>query len=112
MNIPNAENAVIAPEKLRDYLLNPEHRRGGSKAKLLLSMGYQADQWQRLESDLREQHLTADVKETEENNYGTCYAIVARLTGPDARMVHFRSIWQIDLGTDFARLITMYPEKQ
>jgi hypothetical protein len=112
MKVPNAENAVIAPEKLRDYLMNPDHRRGGSKAKLLLSMGYQADQWQRLEMDLREQHLTAEVEEVEENDYGRCYAIVAGLTGPVARTILFRSIWQIDLGTDSPRLITMYPEKR
>lgn len=112
MKLPNAENAVIAPQKLRDYLLNPEHRRGGSKAKLLRAMGYQADHWQQLETDLRQQHLTAPVEEVEENDYGTSYAIVAGLTGPDARTIPFRSIWQIDLGTEFPRLITMYPEKQ
>ena len=54
MKVPNVENAIIAPEKLRDYWLNPEYRRGHSKAKKLLSMGYQADQWQHLETDLRE----------------------------------------------------------
>ena len=70
------------------------------------------DQWQHLETDLYEQHLMADVEEVEENDYGTCYAIVAGLTGPDARTIPFRSIWQIDLGTDLPRLITMYPERQ
>ena len=112
MKVPNAENVVIATEKLRDYLLNPDHRRGGSKAKLLLSMGYRADRWRQLETDLRQQHLTADVKEVEENDYGTCYTIVAGLTGPEERTVAFRSIWQIDRGTNYARLITMYPEKR
>ena len=111
MKLPNAENAVIAPEKLRDYLLNPKHRRGGSKAKLLLSMGYQADQWQQLETDLREQHLTVDVDESEENEYGTPYAIVAELNGPNGSTIVFCSIWQIDIGTDRPRLITMYPEQ-
>ena len=112
MKVPNAGNVIIAPEKLRDYLLNPGHRRGGSKAKLLLSMGYQADQWQQLETDLREQHLTVDVEEVEENDYGTCYAIVAGLTGPDERTIPFRSIRQTDLGSDCPRLITIYPEKR
>ena len=31
MLIPNADKAIIAPEKLRDYLLNPAHRRGSAK---------------------------------------------------------------------------------
>lgn len=40
MRIPNADQAIIAPEKLRDYLLNPAHRRGSAKARLLLACGY------------------------------------------------------------------------
>ena len=111
MNVPNAENAIIAPEKLRNYLLNIEHRRGGSKAKLLLSMGYQADQWQQLESDLRQQHLVSDVDKIKENDYGTTYEIAAGLKGPlRPDPILFRSIWQIDFGTDCPRLITMHPE--
>jgi len=40
MKLPNADHAVIVPEKIRDYLLNPTHRRGAAKARLLLGMGY------------------------------------------------------------------------
>lgn len=111
MKLPNADNAIIAPEKLRDYLLNCDHRRGGSKAKLLLTMGYQSDQWQQLETDVRQQHLAADVDIVKQNNYGTTYEIAAALKGPSRRdPILFRSIWQIDFGTNLPRLITMYPE--
>lgn len=110
MKLPNAENAVIAPEKLRDYLLNPTHKKGGTKARLLLSLGYFADDWQRLEADLRAEHLGADVLGESENDYGKCYEIVAPLTGPTGRAIPFRSVWQMDTGTDYSRLITMYPE--
>ena len=61
MKIPKADKAVIATDKLCDYLLNPVHPRGGSKARLLRSMGYSGDDWQRLESDLRVHHLAAEV---------------------------------------------------
>jgi hypothetical protein len=110
VKIPNAEHAIVAPDKVRDYLLNPTHRKGGSKAKLLISLGYVAADWQRLEADLRGQHLIADVAEETETDYGTSYAIVAPLNTPSGRTVLFRSIWQIDTGTDHPRLITMYPE--
>jgi len=110
MKVPNADRAVIAPEKLRDYLLNPAHKRGGPKARLLLSLGYTADDWPRLESDLRTQHLTADVHEESESEYGRCYAVVGPLQTPGGKVVVFRSIWQIDDGSDVPRLITMYPE--
>ena len=110
MKIPNAEKAVIAPEKLRDYLLNTAHRKGGTKARLLLALGYSADDWMRLELDLREQHLSAEVGGESTNDYGQCYEIVAPLVSPSGKAIPFRSVWQIDTGMDFPRLITMYPE--
>jgi hypothetical protein len=110
MKIPNAEKAVIAPEKLRDYLLNPAHRRGGSKACLLMTLGYSADQWQQLEADLHAEHLAADFDCESDSDYGKRYEIVAPLKGQSGRPVNFRSVWQIDTGTDYPRLITMYPE--
>jgi hypothetical protein len=110
MKLPNTENAVIAPEKLKDYLLNPAHKKGGTKARLFLSLGYSADAWQRLEADLRADHLSAEFVGQSENEYGKCYEIVAPLQSPSGRAIRFRSVWQIDTGTDYPRLITMYPE--
>jgi len=50
--IPNADRTTITIEKLTAYLLNPSHKRGGAKARLLLSLGYRTDAPQVLESDL------------------------------------------------------------
>jgi hypothetical protein len=110
VKVPNAEKAVIAADKLQNYLLNPAHRRGGSKAKLLMAMGYRAEEWQQLEHDLRTQHLIADVHLATESDYGPRYEVVAPLVGPSGRSIPFRSIWQIDEGTDCPRLITLHPE--
>ena len=41
--------------------------------------------------------------------YGMRYEIVAPLRGPTGKSMNFRSIWQIDTGTQVPRLITMYP---
>jgi hypothetical protein len=110
MKLPNAENAILADEKFVSYLLDLDHRRGGSKAKLLYSLGYHIQSWQVLAEDLRREHLSADVVEVRDTLWGKRYEIVAPLTGPGDDTVLFRSIWQIDLGTDRPRLITMYPE--
>lgn len=109
MRIPNADKAIIAPEKLRDYLLNPAHRRGSAKARLLLACGYRADAWQVLEHDLRTQHLTVDFAVTKDNLYGQRFEISAALATPSGRRIVFQSVWQIDKGTDQPRLITLYP---
>jgi len=82
MRIPNAGRAIIAQEKLRDYLLNPAHRRGSAKARLLLACGYRADAWHVLEADLRAQHLTADFAAAKDNLYGQRFEINAPLATP------------------------------
>jgi|CXWL01.1.fsa_nt_gi hypothetical protein len=110
MKLPNAQSAEIAPAKLKDYLLNPDHRRGGTKARVLLSFGYRPEQWQRLADDLCESHLSAEVHAAHQTEYGRRFDIIAPLTTPDGRSLMLRSVWQIDTGTDHPRLITIYPE--
>jgi hypothetical protein len=63
-----------------------------------------------LDADLRAQHLTADVECQTDSDYGDRFEIVAPLIGPNRRSILFRSIWQIDIGTDYPRLITIYPK--
>jgi hypothetical protein len=109
MRLPNAEKAIIATEKLRDYLLNPRHPRGGSKARLLIELGFHPDHWEALEAALRQQHLVSEINHAVESDFGVRYDIVAPLATPSGRVMVFRSIWQIDTGTPLPRLITMYP---
>lgn len=87
MIIPNADRAIIEPAKLCDYLLNVSHRRGGSKARLLLSLGYTVQNWAQLERDLRLQHLTMEVDRISNSSYGVRYEIVALLRSPSGRAV-------------------------
>jgi len=70
MRLPNAEVAVIAPDKLRDYLLNLDHRRGASKARGLHAMGYSQDNWSRLEANLRSQHLHQNLSKQKQQPMG------------------------------------------
>jgi hypothetical protein len=56
MKLPNAEDAIIAPEKLRGYLLSTRHPTGRYKAALFRRLGYTDEQWALLEADLRSQH--------------------------------------------------------
>jgi len=90
-------------------MLNPSHKRGGAKARLLLSLGYRTDSPEALESHLRAQHLALDATRRSQNAYGVAYEIDGPITTPGGRVVRFRSIWQIDTGTDVPRFITMYP---
>ncbi len=110
MKLPNRERAIVAREKLTDYLLNTKHRRGGSKAQLLRQFGYSAENWKRLASDIRTYHLEAEIDRVRHTPYGVRYEIVAELLTPQGRGLLMRTIWQIDVGNDAPRLITMIPE--
>jgi hypothetical protein len=109
VTVPNAERAVIAADKVTGYLLNLSHRRGSAKARLLSSFGYRSDKPEILEADLRSQHLSLDVTEISTNAYGVVYEIEGPITTPTGRVVRFCSVWQIDIGADVPRFITMYP---
>jgi len=109
MKIPNSERAVIAREKLTDYLLNVDHKRGGTKARLLAQFGYTVDNWEQLAADLRA-NLAAEVDFVKTTLYGVRYEVRMVLQTPAARTLALRTVWQIDDGTDCARLITLYPD--
>lgn len=108
MNVPNGDRAIVAKEKLTAYLLNASHKRGGPKARLLLSLGYSPDAPAALESDLRA-HLSFEVARTSENAFGVVYEVEGPIRTPGGKTVRFCSIWQIDAGTSEPRFITMYP---
>jgi hypothetical protein len=110
MRVPNADKARIERRKISEYLLNPGHKRGGTKARLLLSFGYKRIEPGRLESDLRAQHLVLDVAAARMTEFGERFEIWGPILTPGGRRVTCRSIWQIDLGTEVPRLITMYPD--
>ncbi len=110
MKIPNAAQAIIHPDKLRGYLLDADHKRGKSKAALLLSFGYAPGNWQQLENDLRQYHLTAEVTAVRETLYGLRYEIQAILITPNGRPLQVRTVWQIDKGTEYPRFITLFPD--
>ncbi len=75
-------------------------------------MGYEQKKWQKLEKDLRAQHLPVEATPGKKSMYGTKYEIVAPLVGPNGKKRWIRSIWIIRTGESFARFVTLIPEKQ
>ena len=106
------DKANIDSRKLHDYLLNPAHPEGATKAQYLNEMGYNQENYHILEDDLRNQHLICDVKPGKVSIYGIKYEIVAPLVGPNGKKRVIRSVWMIRKGDTIARLITLIPEKK
>lgn len=110
MKLPNAEKAVIRPEKLRDYLLSPE--RSGGKAGLFARLGYTEANWERLGGDLYAMSLAADAEELPQTRFGKKFMIRAKLTGPSGVTESLVSVWIIEKGRDQPRFVTAYRDRR
>ena len=105
----NADQARIDPRKLRDYALNPEHISGRHKAAFFAQMGYKREDWQRLERDIRQQHLSQPAESGRPSPYGKKYTITAPLRGPRGPARQVTTVWIFRAGNDFAELVTIEP---
>jgi hypothetical protein len=109
MNLPNAEAAIVPPDKLRDYLLSPTHPIGRYKAAFFRSQGYYQDNWETLAGDIRSL-LSASATRLEATEFGTKYRISGNITEPNGRRFDIVTIWIILNGENTPRLATAYPE--
>jgi hypothetical protein len=91
MQLPYAENAIIAPEKLTEYLLKLDHPKGGSKAKFFLSHGFSIDNLQRMINALMEHMLTYNVSEVVINPNAVNYVIDGEIRAPDGAFPYITS---------------------
>jgi len=112
MNLPNAHLAVVERGKIADYLLNPAHRYGASKARFFAQFGFRLEAWEVLAAALREQGQRHDVSRTKETGFGPRYEVECELATPDGRRPRVRTVWQVDHGEVAPRLITAYPLAQ
>ena len=109
MRLPNAHLAVVDGAKIAEYLLNPEHPDNGGKAAFFVALEFSRSDWDTLANALRRLALTADVIESMETVHGKKYIVDGELENPAGKEARVRSVWIIDAGTDFPRLVTAYP---
>lgn len=107
-----ARDAIIPPDKLRDYLLSPTHPDGRAKAEYLSRLGYSQDTFQQLEADLREQVLSRNAQPVRASLYGQNYEILGPLTGPNGNTAWVRTIWIVLTGETAPRLVTLIPAEK
>jgi len=109
MKLPAANKLVVEREKITDYLLNPAHRYGASKARFFMQFGFRIAAWELLAQALREHGQKHDVVKTRETGFGPRYEVEGGLSCPNGRHPHMRSVWQLDQGAVAPRLLTAYP---
>ena len=69
MRLPNHEQAVIQPKKLKDYRLAHSHPIGRFKARFFRTLGFTDTNWQALEVQIRSL-LDNDAIKKERTQYG------------------------------------------
>ena len=109
MKLPNPDKLVVEREKITDYLLNPGHRYGASKARFFAEFGFRIEQWEQLAEALREHGRRHEVARLREPGFGPRYTVEGELNTPGGGRPHVRSVWQMDEGAIAPRLITAYP---
>ena len=110
MPIPHATEATVGTEKVRDYLLNPEHPDGGSKAAWFQSLGYARDRWQELASDLLALAATCEQFATVRTPFGVKYIAKGHIGRKSHRTAGVLAVWIVE--ADRApRLVTAYPDE-
>ena len=109
MKLPAAERAVIAPAKIRDYLLSTAHPVGRFKVPFFAGLGYTSPNWRRLEEDLRALAVSGDAELGKDSPYGQKYEIRGTLNGPSGRSAGILTVWIILFDGDVPQFVTAFP---
>ena len=109
MTLPDADRAVVDPAKIRDYLLAAAHPVGRFKARFFVSLGYAAEQWERLQDDILAIARSGTVSGETVNTCGRKFEVDGILTAPSGRSATVRTVWIIRPEEDFPRLVTAFP---
>src|SRR2546425_12910715 len=109
MMLPKAHLALVEREKIVEYLLNPEHRYGASKAGFFAEFGFEIQRWETLGEALREHGRGHEVSTKRQTRWGPRYEIDGELFFNDTATPEIYTVWQLDDGEIAPRLITAYP---
>src|SRR5437016_2132423 len=100
MKLPNPSAAVVAQEKICDYLLNPGHTDNGGKAAFFTSLGFDREEWATLADSFKELARNTDASVKLDSFHGQKYVLDGRLRSPTGRSAVVRTIWIVDRGED------------
>ena len=112
LNLPNVHYARVEREKVVDYLLSTTNPRGRSKGAFFLRFGFSVASWQRFADALKLQGSAHEVAITIEISHGPRYFVDGIIETLDGRNPFVWTVWQVDSGSDYPRLITAYPRRR
>ena len=108
MKIPGAEHAVLDANKVRDYLLSPEHRIGSAKARFFAQFGFHQRNWTVLRDELY-RFAQQEAELGGATQFGQKYVVLGTIEGPSGYVARLVIVWIVLNGEDFPRFVTAYP---
>src|SRR5712691_3337753 len=79
MKLPGGEDAIVDPEKLTGYCLNPEHPRGKHKARVFATaLGFTAENADALRAALLMAAASGDAQPAASDQFGDRYVLELR----------------------------------
>lgn len=106
--VPNADQAVINPDKLRRYALDTGSEKGMHKARVFASaLGFTKENAGALEDQLLAGLKVTAATERKSTEFGRTYTVDIPVSGPVGGGI-VRTGWHIDTGTDIPRLVSAY----
>jgi hypothetical protein len=112
MKLPNRDLAEVPENKITQYLLNPAHPAGGSKAAFFLQFGFTVVAWGRFADAIRGHAESNEVVAVTPCSYGTRFVVDGPLIAPDGRRLNTRCAWFIENGTEIPPFCDCAPSSQ
>lgn len=112
MKLPNTDRALIQPEKLAGYCLNPDHPEGRHKERVFRSaLGMTAQDAPELYEALLSAVRDAEAELLPRNPQGQLFSVEFRMER-HGRYATIRSVWIVRDEEDFPRLVTCYVKRK
>lgn len=105
--LPGAGSTTVPADKMRDYLLTPDHPDNGGKAGFFLRFGFAHDRWGELQAALAAHPIDNDVVRATPVGEGMRYRVQFSLASPDQRNPCVVTLWAVEGGAP-PRLITAF----
>ncbi len=109
MRLVHASAAVVDLRKVNDYLLSLTHPEGRTKARFFISHGFNPSEPENLVAALLRHARDGEVRLSRRNVFGNIHTVKGPMVTPDERTPTVDSVWIVEFGTEFPRLITAYP---
>ena len=109
-----ADEILIDPRKLTNYVLDLENPKGKNKALMFQKhLGYTKDNYQALLEQIQTKALDAEATPQLEDKYGTRYQVELQIQGIQPEQIEtVRTGWLVPPDSNQARLITAYIKKK